>query len=420
MEHNDDEEQSEGKDSNVVQMIPSDLGIQNGREPIGTTRTSTSDAKIANKIGIAVGFVTIVSICVGGFWQLTHELSDIHSDITALQTEMNSVKTDVESIHTDIAGINEEIEKINSYLYEDGGVKDQLGDINHYLNGDTLYIAASEKMTAKLAKMSIESRDQKVVNDMINSSDSIGTDQNGNVYLAKDLIGKTILLSYLENDKKVYFLGQYNEKYHWDGYCITNAFFLDGTLFGICESDFKDGERTSYKSFCMDNENKDAWLYSDKKCDEDGNKGKNILANFRNDPVDYVAPSTLRVSDMLYVEQYMNSFEPRIIKYYDGYTVNGSYNDQSGEAVGIFFDEDGTVRTLYVGRFSDGKLEDDTGNAWDISYNYEMNTYMYNKGNFHDNKSVKNSGIHKPVTTKEIEDIISGYDFGIEIKWKEN
>ncbi len=78
---------------------------------------------------------------------------------------------------------------------------------------------------------------------------SIFYDIEGVSYVSDELIGQIILLSYAEGDKEVYFLGTYNENYHWDGYCVTNSYNADGTLYGICESQFDNGERINYISF---------------------------------------------------------------------------------------------------------------------------------------------------------------------------
>lgn len=91
----------------------------------------------------------------------------------------------------------------------------------------------------------------------------IGKDLNGNEYIAEELVNKTILLSYYdkEDDKIVYFLGQYNKEYHWDGYCVTNSYYTDGTFHGVCESNFYNGKRLDYETILLLDKNKNEWGY---------------------------------------------------------------------------------------------------------------------------------------------------------------
>lgn len=105
-----------------------------------------------------------------------------------------------------------------------------------------------------------------------------------------------------------------------------------------------------------------------------------------------------------------------MLTYYCGNTFEGKYNDDSGRAYEIIFNEDKTVKTLYVGQFANGTFNDSTGKAWDISFSVEDNVYVYNKGTFMNGRTAE--GKHKIVSVAEIENIISGYDFGIELKWE--
>lgn len=98
-------------------------------------------------------------------------------------------------------------------------------------------------------KLSIVENDVTTVTSGITSATKIGTDADGKVYMANDLIDTRVILFYKEEDKEVFFLGQYNENYHWDGYCMTNVYNADGSLFGISESNFVDGERRDYTCF---------------------------------------------------------------------------------------------------------------------------------------------------------------------------
>lgn len=209
----------------------------------GETESSQPSVIQIHTTGVVTIILGILAIAVPMWTSLNDKLEKMSNDIVALQTEMigvhseiDDIHDEIDSIHDEIDDIHDEIDDIREYLYEDGGVKDQLGEINEYLGGRLLPISASSEVKATLVKMKVEQDDSALANTSIDSADRIGVDSNGKVYLAEELIGETILLTYKEDGKEVYFLGQYNAKFHWDGYCITNVYFSDGSLYSICES----------------------------------------------------------------------------------------------------------------------------------------------------------------------------------------
>ena len=180
-------------------------------------------------------------------------------------------------------------------------IKDNIKEINTGLNGsantDGVYtrlkliedkldiptIIASTDTSAAISKLSIEYRDTNITATSLSPDTCIGTDADGKVYLAENLINETILLTYMEADKEVYFLGQYNENYNWNGYCITNAYNSNGTLYGICESNFDNGKRLDYKSFYLSDSSE--WILSDRTCDGNENIGTSITYNLEYDKI---------------------------------------------------------------------------------------------------------------------------------------
>lgn len=325
----------------------------------------------------------------------------------------------------DLSEINDDVNTMHDYLYNDEGVQDQLGDIASDITEikDLLNITsiiASPDVTSVLDKISIEPNDNSMSYASFTATTCIGTDAEGKEYIAKDLIDEKVLLTYTENDKEVYFLGEYNENYHWDGYCITNVYNSDSTLYGICEYNFDDGKRLDYKSFCVSESNNKEWIYSDKKCNENSNSGKNILYSFDYDKKKNFTNTNVRISDIIYVDDFVESIKPTVLTYYSGNTSDGKYNDDTGDAYEIIYNDDGTIKTLYVGNFKDGTFNDATGNAWDIAYSDEGGYYVYNEGEFKDGRAVKRSAT--PIDTDRINEIILEHKqkFDIELKWKQN
>lgn len=372
-------------------------------------KNRTKDGKVSKQViqislgGVITVIVTIAGAVVGATWLVANNLGELRSDIVALDK-------DIDTINTEISEMSSEISVMSDYLYNDGGVQDQLGDINKLLGMNP--INASLDITSSIGKVSMQPNDIGYVTSSITSETCIGTDSDGNVYIAEDLINETILLTYFEDDKEVYFLGQYNENYKWNGYCVTNAYNLDGTLYGICESNFDNGKRLDYKSFCY--LNKTEWIYSDKICNEDENSGINILYSFNYEKIKNFTNTNARITDILYVDKFIETSEANMLKYYSGNTFDGKYNDDSGNAYEVVYNDDGTVKMLYVGEFVNGTFCDD--DAWSIVYSENYEFYVHNTGKFENGKAVNKST--EPISIDEINEIISSYNFDCELKWK--
>lgn len=368
--------------------------------------------------GVISIIVTISLAVIGAAWLISSSFGDLRVDIASLNK-------DVGSITNELNNAKAERTEMHDYLYNDDGVQDQLGDISSDINEiknllNITSIIASSNVTSVLDDISIEPNDNSVSYASFTATTCIGTDSDGKEYIAKDLIDEMMLLTYTENNKEVYFLGQYNENYHWDGYCITNTYNSDGTLYGICESNFDDGKRLDYKSFCVSESNDKEWIYSDKTCNENNNSGTNILCSFDYDKQKNFTNTNVRITDIIYVDDFVKNINPTVLTYYSGNTSDGKYNDDTGNAYEIIYNDDGTIRTLYVGMFKDGTFNDNTGNAWDIAYSDEGDYYVYNQGEFENGHAVKKSAT--PIDINQINEIILEHNlkFDIELKWKQN
>ena len=352
-----------------------------------------------------------------------------------LKNDISDLKISVDNLNTEIVSIKEDNDMFDSYLYEDGGVKDQLGDINKFLNIATINI--SDEFTVFVEEYQNEYKSSNKPTNTFNSETLIGKDEIGRSCIAKDYINKTILLTYKDKANNgenvdVYFLGQYNENYHWNGFCVTNVYYSDGNLNGklheICESNFDDGKRLDFKSIHYNINEKD-WLFSDRtittEMDEKTNTEKQINIGVNKHYLfDYnkeknFTESNVRASDILYVDNFLKSVNPIMTKYYSGNTSDGYFNDDTGNAYRVTYYEDGTVESIYVGKFVDGYPNDDTGNAWKISYSENTKGYEYYKGNFDDdNDEYKSNDTPTPISIDEINKIVSEYNFACELKWK--
>lgn len=305
------------------------------------------------------------------------------------------------------------LEKQMSVVYEHMLYLDN--EISQINPTEDIIISASNELSSTLSSFSAKTNMVPNVTSSLTSDICVGTDSSGKEYFADELVNETILITYEEKDKDVFFLGQYNEDYHWDGYCITNAYWRDGSLYGICESNFEDGKRLDYKTVVSVEENE--WDFYSRKSIGNVNSGTSIKYSFQYNTIKNFTNTNVRASDILYTDNFIEIQDAVMLQYYYGNTADGKYNDNTGNAYLVKFYEDGTVKTLYVGNFLNGTFNDDTNNAWNIVYAEELGYYIYHSGIFKNGSAVDNS--IEPITQQQIDEIISAYNFGCTLKWKE-
>lgn len=254
---------------------------------------------------------------------------------------------------------------------------------------------------------------------MFKSNEIIGTDIDGKDCIAKDYVNQKILVIYQEDGKEIFFLGQYNKNYQWDGFCVYHSYYADGTLHGICESNFDNGKRLDYKSFVNDGKNE--WVYSDRICKKENNVGENRVYQYSTDKVKNFTSTNVRSTDIIDVDDYMNKNEMILMSSYTGATVQGKYNDTTGNACYIRYYEDGTIKTLYKGNFVDGKLEDNTGNAWQIACDRNNGAlYQFYQGNFSNDQKTDPSSSEMNLTNERIQKILKDKKCELDLNWDKN
>lgn len=368
-------------------------------------------------------FLVLLGALLGAFASIAGVLAIYISIENSLDEKFDTINQRIDLCATkkDIDEMSTEVSEIKEYLYYDGGVKSQIGAIYEKLGLPKIFLSNYAEF-AMLDVASVERNDISHSSTPIDANTKIGTDASGNVYIAEELVNETVLFMYNENNKDIFFLGQYNENYHWDGYCVTNQYEADGSLSAICESHFDDGKRIDYKTLSLSDLGE--WTYADRVCGNDGNSGVSIIYAMDYNKIKDFTESDVEITDILYTMDVLDfSKEKRLIKYYHGNTVNGAYVDASGNAYEAKYNDDGTIKTLYVGQFDDASFNDRTGHAWDIAYSEESGSYYYNTGEFKDGSAVINSD--EPISIDEINEIISDYEaasgqeFKCDLLWKE-
>lgn len=399
------------------------LKLENDNHKRGVAGMSRQKGNSKKVIQISLGgviaiIVTVAVAAIGATWLIANKFGDIKGSIVALSKDVSKMSTQLNEVNT-------EVSRMRDYLYNDGGVKDQLGDlttdvaeIQELLNQKPL--AASSDLADDINKTSVEPNNISTTKSSFESTTVIGTDSSGHTYIAKDLIGKTILITFVQDNKEIYFLGQYNENYHWDGYCVTNTYSLNGSLHGICESTFDDGNRLDYESFYR-SETKDEWIHTKRNCTKDKNgqavnEGTTTKYSFHYNKTKNFTITNVRVSDILYCKNFKDSKNKIMTSYYDGATSSGSYNDKSGDAYLIKYDKSGYIRTFYKGKFEDGNFQDD--NALEIVFDDSngVNRYFVYTGSFSDGDRKSDKGI-RYVTQAEIDKIMKENKLPDDLNW---
>lgn len=355
-----------------------------------------SSVKARIETGIAI--LTGLSLLFGAY-------NYVESKFDKLNDKLNEClkKDEINNITTDVSEMRE-------YLYSDDGVKDQLGEFSDKMDKVTNLLNITAIKADVTTEEYIKNNVSIVDNDISNSTSSIlpdtciGTDSDGKVYIAKNLIDQTILLTYTEDDKEIYFLGQYNKNYHWNGYCVINTYDAYGKLNGINESNFDDGNRLDYESFYL-SDKQNEWIYTDSDCKKETNEGISIRYKSNFSKQKNFTATNVRVSDLIYIESMKEYDNKEILSYYMGKTSNGVYNDDSGNAYLVMYNSEGFVSVYYKGNFKDGDFEDENAIEIVLDESDNINKYFLYNGGFTRGERISDDGI-KYITQDEINTIL--------------
>lgn len=362
---------------------------------------------------IGTVFAVVTPIVLATLY-ITEKFGEISEQITQLQTQIENVQTQIDNL--DVEGIEKKIEGMYAYLYNDDGVQDQLGMINAALNIKVINVTEEDAVSA-LGNVTVVSNDISHTASGLRNDMALGVDANGHVYMADELIGETILLTYQDEGKDVFFLGQYTKELRWDGFCVTNAFYPDGTLYSICETTYDNGKRLDYKTIVRNGDREStAWGYYCRTCNGQINTGVSIEYIFNYFELKNYTSTNVRISDIRYVDDFVKKQQKTILKYYYGNTMNGLFHDETGNAVYVKLDKDGTVRSVYKGCFEKGYFHDNTGNAWNLVYWDDAGYYICNSGDFVNGTALVFSS--EKVNPEIKQDEIEKMGIPFEIRWK--
>lgn len=363
-----------------------------------SNNVNNQKSSIKARIETGIAILTGLSLLFGAY-------NYVESKFDKLNDKLNEClkKDEINNLTTDVSEMRE-------YLYSDDGVKDQLGEFSDKMDKVTNLLNITAIKADVTTEEYVKNNVSIVDNDISDSTSSIspdtciGTDSDGKVYIAKNLIDQTILLTYNEDDKEIYFLGQYNKNYHWNGYCVINTYDADGKLNGINESNFDDGNRLDYESYYL-SDKQNEWIYTDRDCKKETNEGISIQYKSNFSKQKNFTTTNVRVSDLIYIESMKEYDNKEILSYYMGKTSNGVYNDDSGNAYLVMYNSGGFVSVYYKGDFRDGYFEDENAIEIVLDESDNINKYFLYNGGFTRGKRISDDGI-KYITQDEINTIL--------------
>lgn len=398
------------------------------------TTTENKTIKIDAKIAILGVVFTIL------FSLIIQYIND-RIEIAKLTTTMENFENNLTNLDKNIS------EKIDLKFNDlDGNIKDIntiLYSIEERLTDDEIDISRLEGIISRIHTYSVDSEFTGSFlcvskgQDSLSWSDStiISHDENTNINItASELKEEKLLLTYTEGDYSNIFYGQFSENNLWDGKCIINS-YKDGKLYFIATSLYNNGTLIKYKQVFTDKiSDEEVWVTSERfvNLDSENNIISNLYGNLdgnygfskifireKDIPMDFTLDS-VKVENLIYFEDILNNDEKyygRQISYYYGITNDGLYNDDSGNAYWIKFDENDKIDLFYQGQFVDGYPEDFTGNAWKIAW--DGTGYFYYKGNFEDGKQTEPPEDYPHLTMNEINEYVSNIRYDFTNVWKE-
>lgn len=349
--------------------------------------------------------------------------TDLEGLLTAKDLEGLLTAKDLEGLLTaeDLRKVERELDGIQGEI---GNINNAIDDINRSLGRVEGIVSVAVKPEEDFARKISDNykSDDKVYtlagsNLFEDTKQVIATDiKSGDVYTVEDLEGAPFLLSYIDQSgDEVFFYGQYDEYGRWAGRCITNR-YQDEKLCFIMDAEYHSGKLVSYKqAFTYTNgSGTNVWAVSEREVEDGNSIGVTRTYIKKGDYIKNFDIKTLKPENILNADDFPIVKDLVIEGYYNGYTSNGSFNDDTGEAYMVKYNEDGTVRMLYVGDFIEGLPDDDSGNAWSISFGYDKSNYYYYKGVFYGGKR---KGKQRRISQEEINKIVEENNFDVELTW---
>lgn len=356
--------------------------------------------------------------------------------VIALTTSIKSDSKTVGYLEASISDINQRIDDVNASndkrfarLESDidridrnmSDVMSSINELNHNLGIaegkiSAIPLQSTGDLTENIMQMSYQ-KNEDVYYSSLNLGDGIvavGIDSTE--YTAEDLQNQPIIIAYQENGQDVFFMGQFDENNQWDGECLINV-YKDGQFVIATEALYDSGKRIEYEQLFPDN---GRWIYSKREDRDEFNGGDTWTYELAGTVKQQISSDSPKAEDMIRPSDIEDAIDKVRLSHYHGNTSDGKYNDDTGNAYLIEYYDDGYTRLLYQGRFSDGLQDDGTGDAWQIAKGADTD-YMLYKGIFQSGQQAQSQNDAKewenPVQESTIEEYTKGKPYESELNW---
>lgn len=386
--------------------------------------------KIPNMIGMiggTISIITAIALPASNFGGMRESIKSLEKSIVdSKEAENTRIDDMIAANNARFDSLEKEVESI------DAKYENLFGDFQKAKGILALPLKASGVLANNVKRMSFEKNDEVYFGDLDLRDGVIAVGLDSTEYTTEELQNQSVIMAYTENGQEVFFVGQFNENNRWDGECLINA-YKEGTLTIATKAIYEDGRRIDYEQVYPD---EGQWIYAVRKENGTQNDGDTWKYAWNGQVKQEASIGNPSSADIYEPAEIRNDISEIPVSHYHGSTSGGLYNDDTGEAYNISYFGDGTtnVRTLYKGKFKDGYY-DDSGNgaiSWYITRERpnekgEGGTYyMYYTGRFQDGHPIDerkrtSTDIFKPDITREFaDDIISGEEFENEIVWDED
>lgn len=369
---------------------PSPNNIQNsgtGSQPASNNTGWRNAFSFSFKVAT---IIVAVAIPLFGAYKLVISPNIVNTkDIEILKEDYAEQETEIEEIHSDISNLRTDIRDIK------GEISDINDGIDKILNGETLAYGSNAGVGTLIIKFekSYNPKMELVYSERIlseptwidepkNTTIATGVNDKNYQYTSQNLQGKAFVTSYKEDGNEIYFYGRFNERNHWDGECILNV-YSENTLIAVFEGNYIDGKLSNYKRVSCDDGK--TWTVADRISHGTYTEGETWTYTKSKSFPQNVSMDNLDLAHILTTDNFLKDISnEQLIKYYNGETAEGFYNDNTENAYSVGYNENGNVRYLYKGIFKDGYGNDDRENAgsWAFIWGDANDGYHYHKGKF--------------------------------------
>lgn len=339
--------------------------------------------KVLNKVSkfgigvLGIAFTAIVTFVLGYFLvELNTSVKDLNKTLFDFRLENNGrlirVELSINSMENRVSSLEEKYNKFVSSSQEFEKAR-LIAPAGPFINAIASSIISDIKV--------IEATNILLWN---NGNEVIATSPDKSVeYTANDLKNEKVIFTYMEDGEQIIFCGQYSENSRWDGNCIINR-YRDGKLTFIMDAEYNDGVLLNYKYVFTDKDKNDVdrWYVADWIVKGETISGSTTSYKKIEDCTLDVNENEITYEDVKTVSIFCEEISSPVMGYYNGQFSNCEFNDTTGDAYLIEYDDEGYIKYFYNGNIVNGKEDDHTGKAWSISWGHNNTDYYFYRGNF--------------------------------------